>query len=441
MRAVDIIARKRDGFVLSAEEIDFFVQGFTHGDIPDYQAAAWAMAVLLRGMTDRETTDLTMVMVRSGERLDLGEIAPRVVDKHSTGGVGDKTSLVVGPLVAAVGLPVAKMSGRGLGFTGGTLDKLESIPGFRVSLTVEQLLTTVRQVGIALGGQTADLAPADGKLYALRDVTATVPSLPLIASSIMSKKIAGGARALVLDVKVGKGAFMTAPQEARKLAQLMVRIGAGAGMRVTAVLSDMDQPLGLAVGNALEVNEAIETLKGGGPADFREHCFVVATEMLALGGLARGVEEGRAILEGALRSGAALAKFRSWVRAQGGDERVADDPSLLPRTKVIQRVSAPRSAYVDGVHAREVGLAAMGLGAGRERKGQPIDHSVGIVLEVKVGDHVQAGQALFTVHARNEADAAQAAERVLAAHTWSDIPVLSTPPIYEVLRGAAEEGR
>ena len=436
MRAVDIIARKRDGLELSAEEIEFFVQGFTSGQIPDYQVAAWAMAVLLRGMTPRETTDLTMTMVRSGETLDLTSVAPWVVDKHSTGGVGDKTSLVVAPIIAALGLPVAKMSGRGLGFSGGTLDKLESIPGFTVTLSIERFLANLREYGIVLAGQTADLAPADGKLYALRDVTATVPSLPLIASSIMSKKIASGAQAIVLDVKVGRGAFMETVDDARALAQMMIRIGEGVGRQVTAVLSDMSQPLGQAVGNALEVVEAIQTLHGAGPDDFREHCLVIASEMLVLGKRAHTPAEGRQLAETALRDGAAMLKFCVWVRAQGGDDRVVEDLSLLPQAAVKVDVPAPRSGYIAGIDAREVGLTAVELGAGRTRKGDPVDHAVGIVLGAKVGAHVQTQERLFTVHAGNAAAAARATERLLAAYTWSDEPVAAPPLIYAVLRHA-----
>lgn len=435
MRAVDIIAKKRDGLALTAEEIEFFVEGFVTDKIPDYQVAAWAMAVLLRGMTDEETAHLTMAMAHSGEMLDLSGLAHLVVDKHSTGGVGDKTTLVVAPLVAAVGLPVAKMSGRGLGFTGGTLDKLESIPGFNVMLTTEQFLETVRQHGIVVAGQSAELAPADGKLYALRDVTATVPSLPLIASSIMSKKIAAGAGAIVLDVKVGRGAFMQTLKEARNLAELMIRIGASAGRRVTAVLSGMGQPLGQAVGNALEVAEAIETLRGNGPRDFTEHCLVIGAEMLVLGGLAQTPDEGMALLEQTLAEGQALAKFREWVSAQGGDARVADDLSLLPQAPVTLAVYASQGGYLAEIDARAVGLAAMALGAGRERKGQPIDHAVGIVLSAKVGERVEAGQLLLTIHARDEQSAAACKRQVLEAYRWSSEPVATPPLVYEVLRG------
>lgn len=435
MRAVDIIAKKRDGLPLTSEEIDFFIQGLTSGEIPDYQVSAWAMAVLLRGMTVQETVDLTMAMVRSGLTLDLSSVAPIVVDKHSSGGVGDKTTLAVLPMVSAAGLPVVKMSGRGLGFSGGTLDKLESIPGFNVSLSVEQLLDNARRYGIALSGQTPELAPADGKLYALRDVTATVPSLPLIASSIMSKKIAGGAQAIVLDVKVGRGAFMETLEEARALAQLMIHIGESVGRRVTAVLSDMSQPLGRAVGNALEVVEALETLRGGGPPDFREHCLVIGAEMLLLGGLARSPEEARERLLKTLADGSALDKFRLWVRAQGGDVRVVDDPSLLPQAPWVEPVPSPHTGYLAGIDAREVGLTAVDLGAGRQRKGEPIDYAVGIVLGAKVGEHISAGEPLFTLHARDEATASAARQRLLAAYAWSEQPTSPPPLIYEILRG------
>ncbi len=435
MRAVDIIAKKRDGLALSADEIEFFIQGYTRGTIPDYQAAAWAMAVLWRGMTPQETTDLTMAMVRSGETVDLSALGRPVVDKHSTGGVGDKTTLIVAPLVAALGLPVCKMSGRGLGFSGGTLDKLESIPGMNVHLSQEQLVRICREVGIAVAGQTADLAPADGKLYALRDVTATVPSLPLIASSVMSKKIAGGAKAVVLDVKLGQGAFMPDLASARTLAEAMIRIGRGVGMRVTALLSDMSQPLGCAVGNALEVAEAITCLRGQGPADLTEHCLAVAAEMVLLGGAARHIGEARALLERALRTSAALERFAAWIAAQGGDAQVVQDPSILPQAPVVLPATAPRAGYLAALDAREVGLTTVALGAGRERKEEAIDPSVGLVLAKKVGDAVRMGEVVCSVHARDVAQAQAARARLLAACTWADQPVSPPPLIYETLRG------
>jgi len=435
MRAVDIIAKKRDGLSLTAEEIQFFVQGLTSGQVPDYQVTAWAMAVLLKSMTRQETIDLTMAMAHSGRILDLSRVAPVVVDKHSTGGVGDKTTLAVAPMVSAAGLPVAKMSGRGLGFTGGTLDKLESIPGFEVSLGVERFLETLRDVGIVVAGQTQDLAPADGRLYALRDVTATVPSLPLIASSIMSKKIAGGAKAMVLDVKVGEGAFARTVEDARALARSMIGIGQAVGRRMTAVLSDMSQPLGLAVGNALEVIEAVKTLRGSGPPDFLEHCLIIGAEMLVLGGLAQTPKDGKAQLARTLEEGSAWERFRAWIAAQGGDVRAVDDLSLLPQAPVVEPVLAPRSGYLRAINAREVGLTAASLGAGRQRKGDPIDPAVGIVLGPKVGDWIGAGETLFTVHARDQASAAWARARLLDAYSWSDEPASPPPLVYEVIRG------
>ncbi len=434
MRAVDIIARKRDGEALSKEEIGFFVDGYTRGTIPDYQAAAWAMAVLLRGMTWEETTALTLAMVASGQALSLERVAPVVADKHSTGGVGDKTTLVVAPVVAAAGLPVAKMSGRGLGFTGGTLDKLESIPGLRVDLSVEQFMAQVARIGLVVAGQTAELAPADGKLYALRDVTATVPSIPLIASSVMSKKIAAGANVIVLDVKVGLGAFMKRLESARELSRLMVQVGRGAGRRVRAVLSAMDQPLGDAVGNALEVREAIDTLRGGGPHDLAEHCQIVAAHMLALGGQAATLAEARALVRETLATGRALAKFADLVRAQGGDARVVEDPvAVLPQAPYVAPVAAPRSGYVREIDAMRVGLATVTLGAGRARKGEPVDPRVGVVLQRKVGALVEAGEPIFTVHAADEASAQAAAREVLAAYAWSDEPVAPPPLTFEVI--------
>jgi pyrimidine-nucleoside phosphorylase len=435
MRAQDIIAAKRDGMALSAEQIDFFVQGLTTGEIPDYQVSAWAMAVLLRGMSEQETIDLTMAMVRSGEVLDLSTIPGPVVDKHSTGGVGDKTTLVVAPLVAAAGLPVVKMSGRSLGFSGGTLDKLESFSGYRVQLSRDEFLATVRRCGIVVAGQTADLAPADGKLYALRDVTGTVPSLPLIASSIMSKKIAGGAQAMVLDVKVGRGAFMATIEDARALAQAMIRIGRGVGRRVTAVLSDMNQPLGQAVGNALEAREAIETLRGNGPADLTEHCLTIAAEMLLLGGKSDAPEAAHDLLRTLLTSGQAFARFRAWIDAQGGDVNQVDKPELLPRAALQRKVLSPQSGYLDLVDARTVGLTAVDLGAGRQRKGDLVDLAVGITVLHKAGDPVALGDPLFIVHAQTPAAAETAAERLLTAVSFSQLPVLAPPHIYDIIRG------
>ncbi len=435
MRAVDIIARKRDGAELTTDEIDHFVGGFARGEIPDYQVSAWAMAVVLQGMTPRETYDLTMAMVASGETLDLESIAPRSVDKHSTGGVGDKTTLVVEPAVAACGVPVAKMSGRGLGFSGGTLDKLESIPGFRVDLSTSDFLRQLQRVGLVLCGQTVDLAPADGKLYALRDVTATVPSPALIAASVMSKKIASGAPAIVLDVKVGSGAFMATVADAASLARRMVDIGRRAGRRMVALISDMNQPLGQAVGNSLEVREALEALRGAGPPDLREHCLRVAGHMLVLAGAAPGLRAARARLETVLDDGSALSKFRELVTAQGGDAGVVDEPDRLPRAPVKLVVSSPSEGFLASVDARIVGETSVRLGAGRAKKGDPIDHRVGVVTLVRVGDRVEVGDPLFNIHARDQATAGEAKESLLAGVRFSRRTVKPLPLFYRTLRG------
>ncbi len=433
MRAVDIIEKKRDGLELTPEEIQFFVEGFTRGEIPDYQAAAFLMAVYFRGMTPRETADLTLAMAYSGRVLDLHDIAPVVVDKHSTGGVGDKVSLVVVPLVAAAGLPVGKMSGRGLSFTGGTIDKLESIRGFRSELTVEEFREQLRRVGAVLCGQSADLAPADGKLYALRDVTGTVPSIPLIAASIMSKKIAGGADAIVLDVKVGNGAFMKTPDQARALAQQMVDIGTALGRRVVAVISDMNQPLGEAVGNALEVKEAIATLRSDGPPDFREHCLTIAAHMLRLGGRVQDLEEGRRLAEATLASGAAWEKFRALVAAQGGEVGQIEEPERLPHARLIREIPAPADGYLAEVRAYEVGMAAVALGAGRMKKGEPIDPAVGVLVHRKIGAFVRRGEPLFTVHANDEGRLAEAERWLAHAVRIQEAPVSPPPHIYETI--------
>ncbi|MFQ5811683.1 MAG: thymidine phosphorylase [Anaerolineae bacterium] len=438
MRPLDIIARKRDGHPLTAEEIDSFVQGFSRGEIPDYQAAALLMAVYLRGMNERETADLTMSMARSGKMMDLSSIAPLVVDKHSTGGVGDKTTLVVAPLVAAAGLPVGKISGRGLGFSGGTLDKLESILGFQADLSIEEFMATLRDCGIVVVGQTADMVPADGKFYALRDVTATVSNTSLIASSIMSKKIASGANAIVLDVKVGLGAFMHTREEALALARAMVDIGQALGRRVAAVISDMNQPLGRAVGNALELKEAIATLHGHGPTDFLEHCLIIASQMLLLADRAPDAQEARKLLLHGLESGWAWRKFRDWIAGQGGDTAYVDDPSLLPQATLIEPLPSPRSGYIAGLDAMEVGLTAALLGGGRARKGEPIDHAVGVVLAKKIGDYVEKGEPLLTIHANDEQKLADARRRLLDAYSWSDEPVERPPLIHEIINSKSK---
>jgi pyrimidine-nucleoside phosphorylase len=433
MRAIDIIIKKRDREELTRAEIDFFIRGFTSGEIPDYQAAAWAMAVLLNGMTPRETTDLTLALANSGDMLDCTEAVPVAVDKHSTGGVGDKTTLVVEPLVAACGLPVGKLSGRGLGFSGGTLDKLESITGCRVDLSTDEFLKQLGSIGVVLTGQTADLAPADGKLYALRDVTGTVQSIPLIASSVMSKKIAGGATAILLDVKVGSGAFMKSIPEARELAELMVKIAEESGRKAVALISDMNQPLGQAVGNALEVREAIETLQNHGPEDFVEHCLVVAAHMLTLGGTVADYQAGRAVAEENLENGTAWEKFKTLIIAQGGDARYLENPDLLPEAPLIEKLPAPRSGYLKEINARIVGETAVDLGAGRAKKGDSIDHAVGIEVLRNVGDHVEQGDPVYVVHANNQERLSAASERLLGALAWSDAPVEPLPLFYGVI--------
>jgi pyrimidine-nucleoside phosphorylase len=433
MRAVDIIARKRDGETLSDAEIQWFVQAYADDDIPDYQAAAFCMAVLLRGMNAHEVTALTLAMAHSGDMLDLSDVAGYVVDKHSSGGVGDKTSLVVLPVVAAFDVPVAKMSGRGLGLTGGTLDKMESIPGFRSDLSEDQLRDQARSIGLALAGQTRSLAPADGKLYALRDTTATVPSIPLIASSIMSKKLAAGADGIVLDVKVGSGAFMRDLDRARELARMMVDIGQNAGRDVVALLSDMEQPLGQAVGNALEVIEAIETLRGGGPAGFREHCVEVAAHMLMLAGHG-AVDSLRDPVRAALDDGRGLRHFRQMVAAQGGDVSAIDDTSRLPQASITEVIPAEHDGYVAQMSALHIAQAAFDLGAGREVKEATIDHAVGIQVHAKVGDRVTAGDPLVTIHANHAERVAEVRAGLGQGLQVSDSPVEPLPLFYDIIR-------
>jgi pyrimidine-nucleoside phosphorylase len=436
MRIVDIITKKRDGGELSRSEIEYFVRGYAAGEVPDYQAAAWCMAVYFRGMAPAETTHLTEAMAFSGATLDLHDVTQFVVDKHSSGGVGDKTTLVIGPIVACLGVPVGKMSGRGLAFSGGTLDKLESIAGFRVDLTIEQFKRQLREIGLVVAGQTQELAPADGKLYALRDVTGTVQSMPLIASSIMSKKIAAGADAIVLDVKVGQGAFMNTEAEAVELAQLMVQIGRGLNRRMAALIGDMSQPLGLAVGNALEVSEAIDTLRGRGPTDFRDHCIDVAGEMLLIAGQAENPQTSRQHASATLANGAAWAKFREFVAAQGGNLGVVDNPDRLPKAPVVVPLPAPHTGYVASLDAREVGFTVVDLGGGRSKKGEPIDPSVGVVLapEGKVEGKVEVGQPLLWVHAHDQGSAQAALTRLAGAYRFSDAPVAAPPLIHQIIR-------
>ncbi|WP_025679642.1 pyrimidine-nucleoside phosphorylase [Paenibacillus massiliensis] len=402
MRMVDIIAKKRDGKELTAEEIQFFIQGYTNGDIPDYQASALAMAIFFQDMNGRERADLTMAMVHSGETIDLSAIDGIKVDKHSTGGVGDTTTLVLAPLVAALDIPVAKMSGRGLGHTGGTIDKLEAIEGFHVEISKEEFVKLVNEHKIAVIGQSGNLTPADKKLYALRDVTGTVNSIPLIASSIMSKKIAAGSDAIVLDVKTGAGAFMKTVEEAKELAQAMVSIGNSVGRKTMAVISDMSQPLGYAIGNALEVREAIDTLQGKGPADLEELCLALGSQMVYLAGKATSLEEAEEKLREVMRSGKALDKFKEFIRNQGGNEQVVDRPELLPQAAYQIEVPADQDGVVVAITADEIGTAAMKLGAGRATKESDIDLAVGLMLNKKIGDTVRKGESLVTIHANRE---------------------------------------
>jgi pyrimidine-nucleoside phosphorylase len=419
MRPADLIERKRNGEELPAAEIAELVLAYARDEVPDYQMAAWCMAVYFKGLTAAETFALTDAMIRSGDTLDFGAVLGRkIVDKHSPGGVGDKTSLAVGPIVAACGVPFGKMSGRGLGHTGGTLDKLESIPGFRVELTIDEFVAQVKEIGLAIIGQTGDLVPADKKLYALRDVTATVDIVPLIASSIMSKKIAGGADAIVLDVKVGDGAFMKTIEDARILAEQMVDLGRRAGREVVCLLTDMDQPLGAAVGHALEVREAVETISAEGPPDFAELVLDACARLLSLSDLGVDLEEGRRMAEDATTDGSARDAYERWIRAQGGD------PSLdaLPRAPVIREVLAPRAGIVTRLGALPIGIASLELGGGRRTKDDEIDHAVGVVCSAKRGQTVEQGQVLADVHARDDESAARAAEQVLAAYSITDEP-------------------
>ncbi|WP_079509623.1 pyrimidine-nucleoside phosphorylase [Mesobacillus jeotgali] len=402
MRMVDVIEKKRDGHELSTEEIQFFIDGYTNGSIPDYQVSALTMAIFFQGMTEKERADLTMAMVESGDQIDLSAIEGVKVDKHSTGGVGDTTTLVLGPLVAAVGVPVAKMSGRGLGHTGGTIDKLESVEGFHVEIDNEEFIDLVNKNKIAVIGQSGNLTPADKKLYSLRDVTATVDSIPLIASSIMSKKIAAGADAIVLDVKTGAGAFMKTLEDSRELAKAMVRIGNNVGRRTMAVISDMSQPLGFAIGNALEVKEAIDTLKGEGPEDLTELCLTLGSHMVFLAGKAESLGAARSKLEEAIQNGSALETFKVFLSSQGGDASVVDHPEKLPQAKYTFELEAKDAGYVSEIVADEVGTAAMLLGAGRATKESEIDLAVGLMLRKKIGDKVEKGESLLTIYSNFE---------------------------------------
>ena len=436
MRMVDMIAKKRDGQPLTRREIHWFIQNYTAGDIPDYQAAALLMAILFRGMSRAETVALTVAMAESGDMLDLSDIADYAIDKHSSGGVGDKTSLVALPLVASLGVPVAKMSGRGLGFSGGTLDKLESIRGFNVNLSEARFRQIAADTGLALAGQTRSLAPADGKLYALRDVTATVSSLPLIASSIMSKKLAAGANGIVLDVKLGHGAFMKDLDSARELATVMVRIGLDAGRDMTALLSDMNQPLGVAVGNALEVAEAVKTLQGEGPPDFHQHCVEVAAYMLKLAGQGQrwaDVDAARAEVDEILMNGQAFSRFRQMIKAQSGDVSQIDDLNKLPQAPLKDSLLAKKSGHIANIFADKVGLASLALGAGRATKEDAIDHAVGIEVHATIGDSVSRGDSLMTIHANSETSLRSARALLDAAVEYSDAPTARLPLFYGVI--------
>ena len=428
--AVELIRRKRDGEKLAADELAEFVLGYARGEVPDYQMSAFAMAVFFRGLDGPETFGLTDAMIRSGETIDLGAaIGRKVVDKHSTGGVGDKTSLAVGPIVAACGVPFGKMSGRGLGHTGGTLDKLESIPGFRVELTTDEFLQQVRDVGLAIIGQSANLVPADKLLYGLRDVTATVDNVSLIAASIMSKKIAAGADAIVLDVKVGDGAFMKTIEDARELAEMMLELGKHAGREVACVLTDMDQPLGHAVGNALEIRETIATLRGDGPPDFTELVLSASAHLLAFSDLDVDEETGRERALAAIQDGSALAVYERWITAQGGNP--AED--ALPVAPVVRAVPAPRAGFIRAIGAVDIGMAALRLGAGRRTKDEGIDHAVGVMCLAKRGDAVEGGQPLAEVHARDDDSAAGAADEILAAYTFGHEAPADTPIVLETI--------
>ena len=438
-RAIDVIRKKRDGGELSRDEIDYLVNSYTRGDSPDYQVSAWLMAVVLRGMTRAETASLTDAMLHSGEVLNLSSLAARKVDKHSTGGVGDKTSLVLAPLAAAAGVAVPMISGRGLGHTGGTLDKLEAIPGFNVNLPVAQFRRVLEACGCAMIGQTAEIAPADRKLYALRDVTGTVESPYLICASIMSKKLAEGIDALVLDVKTGSGAFMKGEKDAAFLAELMVETGERMGKKVVALITDMDQPLGRMIGNALEVVEVVEVLRGEGPEDLRQLCIELAGWMLHLGGVADEVEDGKTQSEKLIASGKGLDRFRQMVELQGGDPRVVDDAKKLPQARHTTIVSSPKNGYLASLQCEQVGTACVILGGGRERKEDSVDPAVGIVLHKKVGDAVSVGETLATIHYNAETRAARAQQLLEASYQIADLPVREKRPLIHRVIGKTGE--
>lgn len=434
MRMYDIIVKKRNGGALTEEEIRFFVKGYTEGSIPDYQASALMMAIYFQGMNEKETAALTMEMARSGDMLDLSAINGIKADKHSTGGVGDKTSLVLTPLCASIGIPVAKMSGRGLGHTGGTIDKLESFPGFTTELSEEAFIRNVNTIGIAIAGQTKNMTPADKKLYALRDVTGTVDSIPLIASSIMCKKIAAGADVIVLDVKTGSGAFMKTEEDSLRLAKEMVRIGRNVGRNTMAVISDMDEPLGYAVGNAIEVKEAIDTLNGRGPEDLLELCLTIGSLMAVGTKMAADTREARELLLTKLKDGSALKKFAQFVKAQGGDPAPVFDTSLLPKASLMEEITAEQDGYVAHIESDHVGISAMKLGGGRETKDSPIDLSVGILLKKKVGDHVTEGETVAVMYANDAARLQAAKEEFAGTYTYAGTPVTKPALIRRIIQ-------
>jgi pyrimidine-nucleoside phosphorylase len=434
MQAVELIRKKRDGHALSTVEIQWFINEYMLNHIPDYQMSAWLMAIYWQGMNAQETSDLTMAMAHSGEQLHVRTTISPVVDKHSTGGVGDKVTLAVAPLVAACGVAVGKMTGRGLGHTGGTVDKLESIEGFRATLSREEFMHILTTHSLVLAGQSNDLAPADGRMYALRDVTGTVESIPLIAASIMSKKLAIGASHLLLDVKVGTGAFMKTVTQARQLAAAMVEIGRLAGLHTVAAITSMDQPLGRAIGNALEMAEAIAILHGQGPQDVSDLCYHEAAELLVMTGKAASLGEAERYIEQAVRSGAAVAKLAEVIAAQGGNPQQIEQPHLLPCAPVRSMLTAPRTGYIDSIQSEQMGHASMLLGAGRFKKGEQIDHRTGLILQAKVGDHRQAGEPLVEIHARSAAEAESIQEVLLQCYTWSDRPVTVGPLLYDTIR-------
>ncbi len=434
MQAVELIRKKRGGEALSTAEIDWLVEQYTRGLVPDYQMSSWLMAVYWRGMNAREIGDLTLAMARSGEELRMRETISPVVDKHSTGGVGDKVTLAVAPLVAACGVAVGKMTGRGLGHTGGTVDKLESIPGFRAQLSRAEFLRILIKHNIVLAGQSSELAPADGKIYALRDVTGTVESIPLIAASIMSKKLAVGGSHLLLDVKFGSGAFMKMPEQARELAKTMVEIGRAADMHTVAEITSMQQPLGRAVGNALEMAEAISILRGEGPQDVAELCSHEAAELLVMTGKPPNVSEAEQVVASAIRTGSGVAKLAEVIAAQGGDPHYIEQPQLLFSAPVHTMLRALRSGYIAGIHAERIGLASMSLGAGRFRKDERIDSRTGLILQAKIGDYLQVGDPLIEVHARNDAEVMTIQDALYSCYIWSDTPAYIENMIYDTIR-------